>query len=74
MVEFTEEELKKIKHNMSQIGNYIPKQLAKFVWDTYKRITDSREPQPCNCGSSGNQWRKAVITIQKYLEDVSGVN
>jgi len=74
MVKFTEEELQRVKDNMSKINNYIPKQLAKFVWDTYKKIEGSREPQPCNCGSSGNQWRKAVTVIHKYLEDVNGNN
>ena len=69
MVKYTEEEFKEIKEKINSITNMIPSSLATWVWNTYKDITGSREPQPCSCGSAGNLWRKATEAIRAFVRD-----
>jgi len=69
MVKYTEEEFKEIKDKINSITNMIPSGMATWIWNTYKDIKGSREPQPCSCGSAGNLWRKAVDEIKNYVKE-----
>ncbi len=69
MVKYTEEEFKEIKEKINSITNMIPSSLATWVWNTYKDITGSREPQPCSCGSAARLWRKATEAIRTYVNE-----
>ena len=53
----------------NSISTYIPKDKMGLVWETYKRISGSREPQPCSCPSSAGLWRKAMDTIRDYANE-----
>lgn len=61
----TEEEL---KYLADSITTFIPKHLMKDVWQGYKQISNSNEPQPCSCKSSSGLWLKAVNTIKEYVK------
>jgi len=67
---YNKEELQQIKLNLDRITDRIPNDLSSWVWNTYKEITGSREPQPCTsgCPSAGKLWRKAVDTIREYVK------
>ena len=69
MVKHTEEQIKEIKEKINSITTMIPESMAQWVWNTYKDITGSREPQPCSCGSSGKLWRKAVDEIKSFVNE-----
>ena len=69
MLDYTEEELKELKTTMSSMGGYLPKDLTGYIWDNYKRITNSKENQPCTCPSSGKLWQKAINAINTYLKE-----
>lgn len=69
MIEYTEEELKELKEEMSKIGAFLPDSKMSFVWSWYKRINNTTEPQPCSCASSGKHWKKAVDSINGWLND-----
>ena len=69
MVKYTEEEFKEIKEKINSITNMIPSSLATWVWNTYKDIKGSREPQPCSCGSAARLWRKATEAIRTYVNE-----
>ena len=69
MVKYTEEEFQEIKDKINSITNNIPSNLTNWIWNTYKDILGSNEPQPCNCGSSGRLWLKAVETIRTYVKE-----
>ena len=64
MSEIDRNELERLNN---KITNYIPKELMTPVWEGYKKITGSREPQPCSCPSSGKLWKKAMDTIRDYV-------
>lgn len=66
-MEYTTEEITELKQKMASVGSYLPKELTGYVWNNYKKISGSKEPQPCNCPSSGNLWRKALTTINEFL-------
>jgi len=69
MVKYTEEQFKEIKEKIDSITNMIPSNMASWIWNTYKDITGSREPQPCSCGSSARLWRKATEVIRTYVKE-----
>lgn len=58
----------KVNELVKSISTYIPKNKMSEVWQTYKDISGSKEPQPCSCPSSGKLWRKAMDTIREYAE------
>jgi hypothetical protein len=66
---FTNEEFKEIVDLLNIIRDYLPEDKAGWVWNNYKRITGSSEPQPCNCGSSAGHWKKAVDTLRVYVKE-----
>lgn len=68
---YTPEEFNRLKEMLGVINTHIPTELASEVWNNYKRIQNSTEPQPCSCGSSASLWRKAVDTIRNYVKDNS---
>jgi len=68
---YTEEELSGLKSMLGRINTHIPTELAGDVWNNYKKISGSRENQPCQCGSSASLWRKAVDTIHNYVKENS---
>ncbi len=61
----TDEELKYIADN---ITTFIPKEMMDDVWNAYKQITNSKEPRPCSCKSSGQLWLKAINVIKEYVK------
>lgn len=67
---YTKEELDELREVVNSITTHIPTQMAGYIWNNYKRIADTNERQPCNCGSSAGLWRKAVDTIREYLKNV----
>jgi hypothetical protein len=66
MSEVNKEEVRELAN---KISTYIPKELMSSVWQTYKVISGSKEPQPCSCPSSARLWRKAVDTIRDYVRE-----
>lgn len=66
---FSTEEIEVMRENMSKIKTHIPENLTRWVWNTYRKINNSNEKQPCSCGSSANLWRKAVTTINNFLKE-----
>ena len=65
---FSNEEIATMRERMSSFTNYIPNNLAGYIWNTYKKIKGTQERQPCTCGSSAKHWRKAVDTINSFLK------
>ncbi len=54
---------------INSITNMIPSSMATWIWNTYKDISGSREPQPCTCGSAAKLWRKATDEIRTFVRD-----
>jgi hypothetical protein len=71
---FTEEELTEMKAVMDSLGNYLPDSQMSNVWNWYKRITNSKEPQPCSCKSSSGLWVKAVTAVRHYITELNNGN
>lgn len=67
---YTEEEFKLIKQNIQSISDYIPENLLTFVWDNYKKLSNSTEGRPCTCGSAAKHWAKAVNVIRDFVSEV----
>jgi len=69
MVKYTDEQFKEIKDKINSVTNMIPASMATWIWNTYKDISGSREPQPCSCASSARLWRKATEEIRIFVRD-----
>tara|TARA_Y100000004_G_C8791920_1_gene359612 strand:- start:280 stop:501 length:222 start_codon:yes stop_codon:yes gene_type:complete len=64
---FSEEEITEIIEKMSKIKGSVPTNLQSFMWNTYKKITGSKETQPCGCKAGIKHWEKAYNTIYSFL-------
>lgn len=64
---FSEAEFEGLKMTVSSIKNYIPKDKMGFIWESYKRISGSKEPQPCGCPSAAGHWKKAYEVVSNYV-------
>jgi len=64
---YTEEEYIELKNVVDAIGAYIPNDKMSFIWNNYKKITNSHEAQPCSCGSAASHWRRAVEEIRNFI-------
>ena len=69
---YTEAEYTELKNVADAISAYIPNDKMGFIWNNYKKITKSTEPQPCSCGSAASHWRRAVDEIKRFIDKVEG--
>lgn len=67
-MKFTEEEFNNLKSVVNNITTHIPKDKSNLIWESYKKITGSREATPCTCPSSAGHWRKAFGIVKEYVE------
>ena len=65
---FTEEEYLHLKIQMKRVGSHLPEDMAGLVWNSYLKITDTRESVPCTCGKNGSLWAKAVGVVNDYIK------
>ncbi len=68
---FNEEELTEMKEVMTSLGHYLPENRMSQIWNWYKTITNSNEPQPCSCKSSAGLWVKAVDVVRNYTTELN---
>lgn len=61
-------ELQEIKEGLSKIGGYIPIEMTDWVWNNYKKLSNSNEGKPCNCGSAAGHWRRAVDFLTDWVK------
>jgi len=66
---FTEEEYQQLKDLVSRTKDYLQERDLGLVWNSYKKITNSQENQPCSCGSAAGLWKKAVDSIKEYVKE-----
>lgn len=64
----TEEQFLELKQNMTQVGAYLPDNLAPYIWSIFNKLRDENEAQPCTCASSGKHWKRAVDFINEWLK------
>ncbi len=60
---FTKEEFQQLKEMVREVTNFIPKHHMNLVWESYKRITKSKEPTPCTCKSSAKNSLRALTEL-----------
>jgi hypothetical protein len=68
-MELTTEQLQELKDTLNDIGAYLPENKAPYIWNTYKLIQESNEPQPCMCASAGGHWKRAVDFLHDYIKN-----
>jgi hypothetical protein len=68
---FTNEEFRSILELSNSIQSHIPLDRTNQVWDLYRRINNTTENQPCNCGSAAQHWLKAINSIRDYIKNNS---
>ena len=62
-------EVLELEQKMKGVDTYIPDALMGYVWNSYQKILNTTEPQPCACKSATGLWIKAVDTIKQFLRD-----
>lgn len=65
----TKERFDELKQFLSGIGNYLPTDRTGYIWGTYNEVRGAREPQPCNCGSSGSLWKRAIDELNAWVKE-----
>ena len=54
------------------VKDRIPTNLADTVWYLHLKISGTKEPKPCLCGSSAKHWLRAYTTIKDFVQKVNG--
>lgn len=67
-MKFTEKEFENLKSVVDSITTHIPKNQANLIWESYKKISGSKEATPCTCPSAGKHWAKAFGIVKEYVE------
>ena len=67
---YTQAEYIELKGILDTITTHIPNDKMGWVWNNYLKITNTREPQPCSCGSAAGHWRRAVDGIRDFVKQV----
>jgi hypothetical protein len=69
IVHLTDEELKELKAFVATLKDYLPEDKAPYVWDLFNRLRGENENRPCNCGSAGAHWGRAVKYLRDYIKE-----
>ncbi len=64
---YTLEEFKDLRNTMMNITTHIPHDKMSWVWSNYLKITNTKETQPCSCGSAAGHWRRAADGIRQFI-------
>ena len=67
---YTQAEYIELKGILDTITTHIPNDKMGWVWNNYLKITNTREPQPCSCGSAAGHWKRAVEGIRDFVKQV----
>ena len=65
---YTDSEIKEMRDFLNSITTHIPEDKAGYVWNSYKKINNTNENQPCTCGSAAQHWRKAIDSMKNYIK------
>jgi len=71
---FTIEEYQQLKEVIIPIKEFLPDNQLRFVWDSYMRLEERREPQPCSCGSAAKYWAAAVTSLKQFIKETEENN
>ena len=69
---YTQMEFNELKTVLESITTHIPNDKMGWVWSNYLKVTNTREPQPCSCGSAAGHWRRAVEGLKDFVKQVEG--
>lgn len=69
---YTQMEFNELKTILESISTHIPNDKMGWVWSNYLKVTNTREPQPCSCGSAAGHWRRAVDGLRDFVKQVEG--
>jgi hypothetical protein len=69
---YTQMEFNELKTILESISTHIPNDKMGWVWSNYLKVTNTREPQPCSCGSAAGHWRRAVDGLRDFVNKVEG--
>lgn len=66
---YTEEELQELKRIVGEITTHIPQDKSGYIWSNFQKVMNTREKQPCSCGSSAKHWKRAIDTLREYIKE-----
>lgn len=64
---YTQSEFNELKAVLAEITTHIPNDKMSWVWNNFKKVTNSNETQPCSCGSAASHWKRAVETLRNFV-------
>ena len=67
---YTQMEFNEMKAILDTITTHIPNDKMGWVWSNYLKVTNTREPQPCSCGSAAGHWKRAVEGLRDFANKV----
>ena len=71
---YTQAEYKELKEVMDTITTHIPHDRMGWVWNNHNKILNTKEGQPCSCGSAAGHWKRAADTIREFINKVETTN
>lgn len=67
---YTEVEYIELKQVIDSISTHIPNDRMGWIWSNHNKILNTKEGQPCACGSASSHWIRAVATIKDFVKGV----
>lgn len=67
---YTQMEFNELKSVLAGITTHIPNDKMSWIWNNFKKVTNSNESQPCSCGSAAGHWKRAVETLREFVTKV----
>ncbi len=71
---YTEVEYVDLVETIQSITTHIPTDKMSWIWNNHNKISNTKEPQPCACGSAAPHWKRATETIRNFVKQVESTN
>ena len=71
---YTPLEYAELKETIQSITTHIPHDKMGWIWNNHNKILNTKEGQPCSCGSAASHWKRATETIRNFVKQVESKN
>lgn len=65
----SQEEFEELEKRLNNIKAFLPDGEMSYIWQTYNKIRNANETQPCSCRSSAGLWTRAVDGLRDFVKE-----
>ena len=65
----SKEEFQELETRLNNIKAFLPEGEMSYMWQTYNKIRNATETQPCSCRSSAGLWTRAIDGLRAFVKE-----